>query len=30
MWDTESNDMIEMDGRPIREIPLPVLRRDIA
>ncbi len=30
MWDTESPDMIEMDGRPIREIPLPVLRRDIA
>ena len=30
MWDTENNDMIEMDGRPIREIPLGVLRRDIA
>ena len=30
LWDTESPDMILMDGRPIREIPLGVLRRDIA
>ena len=30
MWDTEDPGMIAMDGRPIREIPLGVLRRDIA
>ena len=30
MWDTEDPDMIEIDGRPIREIPLRVLRQDIA
>ncbi len=30
MWDTEDADMIRMNGRPIREIPLAVLRRDIA
>ncbi len=30
LWDTERPDMIMIDGRPIREIPLSVLRRDIA
>ncbi|MBR3494990.1 MAG: ABC transporter ATP-binding protein [Clostridia bacterium] len=30
LWDTEDPDMIRLDGRPIREIPLEVLRRDIA
>ena len=30
LWDTERPDMILIDGRPIREIPLSVLRRDIA
>ena len=30
LWDTERPDMIMIDGRPIREIPLHVLRRDIA
>ena len=30
LWDTEKPDMVRMDGRPLREIPLAVLRRDIA
>ena len=30
LWDTERADMIRIDGRPLREIPLHVLRRDIA
>ena len=30
LWDTPEPDMLMMDGRPIREIPLDVLRRDIA
>ena len=30
LWDTEKPDMIRFDGRPIREIPLAVLHRDIA
>ena len=30
LWDTERPDMLMIDGRPVREIPLSVLRRDIA
>ena len=30
LWDTERPEMIRLDGRPLREIPLPVLHRDIA
>ncbi len=30
MWDTERPDMIRMDGRPLREIPLRILHRDLA
>ena len=30
LWDTERPDMIGMDGHPLREVPLKVLRRDIA
>lgn len=30
LWDTERSDMIRFDGRPVREIPLGVLHRDIA
>ena len=30
LWDTERPEMIRMDGRPLREIPLGVLHRDIA
>ena len=30
LWDTARPDMLMLDGRPIRQIPLAVLRRDIA
>nr|SIP63362.1 Lipid A export ATP-binding/permease protein MsbA [uncultured bacterium] len=30
LWDTEEAGMISLDGRPLRDIPLAVLRRDIA
>ena len=30
LWDTDDPGMLRIDGRPIREIPLSVLRRDIA
>ena len=30
LWETEDPNMIRVDGRPLREIPLPVLHRDIA
>ena len=30
LWDTEKPDMIRMDGHDLRDIPLSVLRRDIA
>ncbi len=30
LWDTPRADMIRMDGLPLRQIPLNVLRRDIA
>ncbi len=30
LWDTERPNMLMIDGRPVREIPLSVLRRDIA
>ncbi len=30
LWETEDPDMIRIDGRPLREIPLGVLHRDIA
>ena len=30
LWETEEPGMLTVDGRPIREIPLDVLRRDIA
>ncbi len=30
LWDTDSPDMIRLDGHPLRTIPLDVLHRDIA
>ena len=30
LWETDDPDMIRVDGRPLREIPLAVLHRDIA
>ena len=30
LWDTERPEMIRLDGRPVREIPLDVLHRDLA
>ena len=30
LWDTEEPDMIRIDGRPLREIPMKVLHRDLA
>ena len=30
LWDTEDPGMIRLDGRPLREIPLAVLHRDLA
>ena len=30
LWDTDDPEMIRVDGRPLREIPLDVLHRDLA
>ena len=30
LWDTERADMVLLDGRPVRDIPLKVVHRDIA
>ena len=30
LWDTKAPDMVRLDGRPLRQIPLDVLHRDIA
>ena len=30
LWEAEAPDMVQLDGRPIRDVPLSVLRRDIA
>ena len=30
LWETDDPDMIRIDGRPLREIPLAVLHRDLA
>ncbi len=30
LWETEDPDMVRVDGRPLKEIPLQVLHRDIA